>query len=108
MDEPLLPGYPAEMIESRAGRLHAILTQHLAPARLEVVDDSAKHAGHAGAAAGGQTHYSVLVVSDRFDGLSRVDRHRLVTGALAAEFEGGLHALSLTLRTPAEQGGPVC
>ncbi len=85
--------------------MHAVLTQHLSPTRVAVVDDSAKHAGHAGAAAGGQTHYSVLVVSDRFTGLSRVARHRLVTGALAAEFEGGLHALSLTLRTPEEQGG---
>ena len=92
------------MNETRADRMHAVLTQHLSPARLAITDDSAMHAGHAGATAGGQTHYSVLVVSERFAGLSRVARHRLVTGALAAEFEGGLHALSLTLRTPAEQG----
>ena len=91
------------MSSSRADRLRSILVQHLVPSRIEVVDDSAKHAGHAGAVAGGQTHYSVLLVTDRFQGLSRVDRHRLVTGALAAEFEGGLHALSLTLRTPGEQ-----
>ena len=67
-----------------------------------MVDDSAKHAGHAGARAEGQTHYSVLLVSDRFAGLSRVDRHRLVNAALAPEFAAGLHALALTLKTPAE------
>ncbi len=97
---------PTVMTQTRADRMHAVLTQHLTPSRIEVVDDSASHAGHAGAASGGQTHYSVLIVSDRFTGLSRVARHRLVTGALAPEFEGGLHALSLTLRTPAEQAGP--
>lgn len=69
---------------------------------LEVVDDSAKHAGHAGAQAGGQTHYTVVVVSPRFDGLGRVARHRLVNEALGSEFTGGLHALSLVLRTPLE------
>ncbi len=98
---------PKAMTQTRADRMHAVLTQHLSPLRIEVVDESSQHAGHAGAAAGGQTHYSVLIVTDRFTGLSRVARHRLVTGALAAEFEGGLHALSLTLRTPAEQAGPT-
>ena len=74
----------------------------LAPAEVEVVDDSARHAGHAGAQPGGETHYSVLAVSPRFEALSRVARHRLVHDALGAEFGGGLHALSLTLRTPGE------
>ncbi len=74
----------------------------LAPAEVEVVDDSARHAGHAGAQPGGETHYSVLAVSPRFEGLSRVARHRLVNDALGAEFGAGLHALSLTLRTPEE------
>jgi BolA protein len=70
---------------------------------LHVEDDSAKHAGHAGARAGGQTHYSVLLVSDAFRGQGRVDRHRAVNAVLADEFAGGLHALVLTLRTPEEQ-----
>ena len=85
----------------RADRIRSALSV-LAPTALEVVDDSAKHAGHAGAQAGGETHYSVLVVSPRFEGLNRVARHRLVNEALQHEFNGGLHALSLTLRTPTE------
>lgn len=91
---------------SRADRLHAALTQALAPAVLTVQDDSAHHAGHSGAPAGGQSHYSVLLVSEAFDGLNRVARSRAVYAALAAEFgpaeQGGMHALSLTLRTPVE------
>lgn len=72
------------------------------PVFIDVVDDSARHAGHAGAQAGGQTHYNVTLVSDAFRGLGRVARHRLVNDALAAEFEAGLHALSLTLQAPGE------
>lgn len=86
----------------RAERIRDALAAALAPAQVEVVDDSARHAGHAGAQPGGETHYNVLAVSPRFDSLSRVARHRLVHGALAAEFGSGLHALSLTLRTPQE------
>jgi len=70
---------------------------------LEVRDDSAQHAGHAGATPGGETHYSVLIVSGRFVGQSRVARHRMVNAALDSEFGLGLHALALTLRTPDEQ-----
>lgn len=86
----------------RADRIRTALQAALAPVTLDVVDDSASHAGHSGAAAAGQTHYNVLVVSPRFDGLNRVARHRLVNEALQPEFATGLHALSLTLRTPAE------
>jgi stress-induced morphogen len=88
---------------NRADRLTAVLADTFAPAVLRVVDDSAHHAGHMGAAAGGQTHYSVLVVADAFHGMSRVARSRAVHEALAAEFAGGLHALALRLRTPEEQ-----
>lgn len=88
---------------SRAARIQDLVQAALAPTALRVTDDSARHVGHAGARPEGETHYSVLIVSPRFDGLSRVARHRLVTDALAAEFAGGLHALSLTLRTPDEQ-----
>ena len=87
---------------TRAGRIHDVLSAALAPAHVEIVDDSARHAGHAGAEPGGETHYSVLAVSPRFEGLSRVARHRLVNEALGAEFGAGLHALSLTLRSPGE------
>lgn len=87
---------------SRAARLEAALTAAFAPRTISVTDDSAKHAGHAGARAGGETHYSVLIVSEAFEGLSRVARHRAVNDAVRAEFETGLHALALTVRTPAE------
>lgn len=56
----------------RADRIAATLTARFAPAALRVVDDSARHAGHAGAAPGGETHYSVLVVAAAFEGMSRV------------------------------------
>jgi BolA protein len=79
------------------------LTDALAPSRLDVIDDSARHAGHAGAQPGGETHFNVLVISDRFAGLSRVDRQRLVYGVLQAELAGPVHALALVTRTAAEQ-----
>ena len=88
----------------RAERIRALVSAALAPVLLDVQDDSAQHAGHAGAAPGGETHYSVLVVSDRFVGQGRVARHRMVNAALEGEFAQGLHALALTLRTPEEQG----
>lgn len=91
---------------SRADRLRAALTQAFAPTVLEIQDDSARHAGHIGAQAGGQSHYSVLLVSAAFQGVSRVARSRAVHAALVAEFgtaeQGGMHALALTLRTPEE------
>jgi stress-induced morphogen len=91
---------------SRAERIRTILTGAFAPTELTVQDDSAQHAGHAGAQAGGQSHYSVLLVSAAFQGVSRVARSRAVHAALAVEFgpadQGGMHALALTLRTPEE------
>ncbi|MGH7041205.1 MAG: BolA family protein [Acetobacteraceae bacterium] len=90
-------------MQTRAQRLEAALRQALAPALVQVADDSDRHAGHAGARPGGETHYSVLVVADAFRGLSRVERSRQVHALLAAEFAAGLHALALTLRTPEEQ-----
>ncbi len=87
---------------SRADRLRAVLGARFSPLRLDIVDDSARHAGHAGAAPGGQTHYAVTLVSAAFRGQVRVARARAVHEALAAEFGDGLHALALTLRTPDE------
>jgi BolA protein len=89
-------------MESRATRLEAVLTRAFSPSLLRVIDDSARHAGHAGAQPGGETHYSVVVVSDAFRGMGRVARSRAVHAVLAEEFAGGLHALSLVLRTPEE------
>jgi stress-induced morphogen len=87
---------------NRADRLESKLRDAFAPSTLRVVDDSARHAGHAGARPGGETHYSVLVVAEAFQGMSRVARSRAVHAALADEFAGGMHALALTLRTPEE------
>jgi stress-induced morphogen len=89
-------------MQTRAARIETALRDRFAPTALRVVDDSAKHAGHAGAAPGGETHYTVHVVSAAFAGLSRVARHRLVHDALAAEFPAGLHALALVLKAPDE------
>ena len=89
-------------MSTRAERIAAALHAGFAPAEVTVVDDSAQHAGHAGARPGGETHYSVTVVSPVFAGMGRVARSRAVHEALAAEFGCGLHALALTLRTPDE------
>ncbi len=89
-------------MSSRADRIAARLTEAFAPTLLRVVDESARHAGHAGARPGGETHYAVLLVSAAFQGEGRLARSRAVHAALADEFAGGLHALSLALRTPGE------
>lgn len=90
------------MNQSRADRIRAALEAALAPARVIVQDDSAKHIGHAGARPEGETHYSVTVVSAAFAGQSRVARSRTVHALLDAEFRAGLHALALRLLTPEE------
>ena len=79
-----------------------VLTRAFSPTQLNVVDDSARHAGHAGAQPGGETHYTVLLVSEAFRGHNRLARSRAVHAVLEAEFAGGMHALSLILRTPEE------
>jgi len=79
------------------------LAAAFAPSELVVEDDSAKHAGHSGARPGGQTHFSVRLVSESFAGLGRVERQRRVYAALAEELKpNGIHALALTTLTPAE------
>lgn len=78
------------------------LNAALAPERLEVIDDSASHAGHAGAHPEGESHFKVVVVSAAFEGKSRVERQRLVYGALADEMSDHIHALELKTQTPAE------
>ena len=88
----------------RAARITARLTEEFAPGALTVLDESAQHAGHAGARAAGETHYRVAMLSAAFTGQNRVGRARLVHAALASEFAAGLHALSLTLRAPGEPG----
>jgi BolA protein len=80
------------------------LAEGLRPRRLSIVDESHKHAGHAGARAGGESHFRVEVVSAAFAGLTRVARQRLVYGLLAEELKGPIHALALSTLTPEEDG----
>jgi len=74
----------------------------LSPLRLEVVDDSDKHAGHSGAHAGGESHFTVTVVADAFAGQNRVARQRRVNEILAEELAGPVHALSIKAMAPGE------
>jgi BolA protein len=88
-----------------AERMREKLTQALSPTRLDIIDDSHRHAGHAGAREGGETHFTVEIVSGIFAGKSRVERQRLVYSALAAELQERVHALALRTLTPAEDAG---
>lgn len=78
-----------------AQAIHQKLTRRFAPLALEIIDDSHRHQGHAGARPGGETHFEVRIVSSAFTGLSRVERQRLVYEALSEELAGPVHALSV-------------
>jgi stress-induced morphogen len=86
----------------RAARIEGRLRTLFPATELRITDDSARHAGHAGAHPDGETHFNVLLVSPAFRGQNRVARSRAVHEALADELQTGLHALSLILRTPEE------
>jgi BolA protein len=88
------------MASNRVEQLRLALQSELAPVSLEVIDDSAKHAGHAGAREGG--HYRVVLVAEAFRGRSQLERHRLVYAAVAPLMGQGVHALSIIARTPEE------
>jgi BolA family transcriptional regulator, general stress-responsive regulator len=85
-----------------ATRIHEKLTIALKPERLEVIDESHLHVGHAGARPGGESHFRVAIVSAAFEGLPQVARQRRVYGILKDELASGVHALSLVTLTPAE------
>ena len=78
------------------------LTAGLSPSRLEITDDSHRHAGHAGHHHDGESHFHVEIVAAAFAGKSRVERHRMVNALLAEELAGRVHALSLSTLAPAE------
>lgn len=78
------------------------LTDALTPSRLELVDDSALHAGHAGARPEGESHFRLLVVSDKFENLGRVERQRLIYQILGDLMVTEIHALSIKALTPGE------
>ena len=88
------------MSSTRVEQLRQALERELTPRSLEIIDDSAKHAGHAGAREGG--HFRVNVVADAFAGRSQLERHRLVYAAVAPLMGHGVHALSIIARTPQE------
>ena len=79
------------------------LTDAFAPAALDVVNESHHHAGHAGSPGTGESHFAVTVVSDAFDGKSRVERHRMINAVLADELSGKVHALAITALSPGER-----
>lgn len=87
-----------------APSLHDLMTRALAeqlePVEMQLVDDSAAHAGHAGARSG--AHFNLRIVSARFAGLPRISRHRLVYDALRPWMAEGVHALAIDARTPDE------
>ena len=78
------------------------LSEALCPSRLDIVDDSGRHAGHVGARPEGETHFNVEIASAQFEGLSRVARQRLVHRVLEDELQDRVHALALKTLTPEE------
>lgn len=85
-----------------AERIERRLREALAPEVLDVKDESHLHAGHAGAREGGESHFRLLIVSSRFEGLSRVARQRAVNDILKAELKERIHALAMRTLTPEE------
>jgi BolA family transcriptional regulator, general stress-responsive regulator len=83
-------------------RIRNSLAAALSPLRLEVIDESGLHAGHAGAVPGKTTHVRVVVEADAFRGKSRIERHRTVNELLKGEIAAGLHALAIEARAPGE------
>jgi len=91
-------------MESTVQKIESILRERLEPLHLTIRDDSEMHAGHAGAASGGG-HYHVLIVSPRFEGLTVLEQHKLVNGALSDLIGGAIHALGLKTIPPSRWSG---
>ena len=85
-----------------AGAIRQKLTAALAPSRLELVDQSADHVGHAGSRPQGESHFQLTIVAPAFEGRSRIERQRMVFEALGELMRTDIHALSITALTPAE------
>jgi BolA protein len=85
--------------------IRAKLLQALQPTRLDIVNESHLHAGHSNSPGTGESHFRVLIVSPGFAGKSRVERHRLVNTALAAELKDKVHALAIAAYAPGEPPG---
>lgn len=87
---------------SAAQRMQEKLMIALEPTRLDIINESELHAGHRSSPGTGESHFRILIVSKKFTGLSRVNRHRLVNETLADELSGRIHALALTTLAPDE------
>ncbi|MCH9699106.1 MAG: BolA family transcriptional regulator [Gammaproteobacteria bacterium] len=87
---------------NRVDQIRTLLTQALEPISLEIVDDSAAHAGHAGARDHGGGHFQVHIVSNKFNTLSTIKRHQLVYQALQSMMPSDIHALSIQAISPHE------
>lgn len=85
-----------------AAEIRRRLEDAFSPQRLEIVDESELHRGHAGWREGGETHFSLLIVSAAFEGVSRIERQRRIHGLLADLLAGRVHALSVRALTPEE------
>jgi BolA family transcriptional regulator, general stress-responsive regulator len=81
-------------------QIRSAIERELAPTRIEIIDDSAAHAGHPGARSGG--HFRLTVVAAAFEGRTQLQRHRLVYAAVAPLMQGAVHALNIVAHTPAE------
>lgn len=93
--DPPLASALAQAIERKLARA-------LAPQALEVIDESHLHVGHAGYREGGQTHFRIKIVSDRFTGKTRLERHRMINELLGPELAAGIHALAIRATAPGE------
>jgi BolA protein len=89
------------MTNDRIAMLRERLTRALQPVELDIIDESAKHAGHAGAASGGG-HFIVTIVSPAFENKTLIQRHRMVYDAVGDIMHSEIHALSIQARTPQE------
>ncbi|MCB1530435.1 MAG: BolA family transcriptional regulator [Rhodospirillales bacterium] len=85
-----------------AQKIQEILTKELSPDFLELRNDSARHVGHAGHDGSGESHFTLRIVSSRFDGKSRIERQRMILNLLRREMDGPLHALSIKAFSPKE------
>ncbi len=88
---------------SVSARITEKLTQGLSPVSLKLIDESHHHAGHGHHHPEGETHFRVEIISEKFAGKNRIDRHRLINGLLAEELAGRVHALAISAWTPEEK-----
>ncbi len=87
---------------SAEARIREKLMVALEPTRLDVINESEMHAGHRSSPGTGESHFRIVIVSEKFKGASRLARHRMVNEALAEELEGRIHALALSAYAPGE------